>query len=112
MTRDRMRSLLAVLLLAGAGLLMCATPAGAADSSAANEWQFDGNIYLWAPSLNVGLQDGGEIELSFSDILDDLQFTFMGGVGASKGKWSFKADVMYLRIRDAGGAGYATLAAP
>jgi hypothetical protein len=93
-----MRSVLAIFLLAGAALLVSATPAGAADSSAANEWQFDGDFYIWASDIDIPLNNGSDVNVDFETILQDLDFMFMGGVGASKGKWSFKTDVIYFRI--------------
>jgi hypothetical protein len=98
MSGEHVRRLLAVLLCAGAGLLMSAMPAGAADSSDANEWQFDADIYLWTPSLGGDLKSGGSVDIGFSQILEDLQFTFMGGFGASKGKWTLKTDVIYMDL--------------
>lgn len=59
MTRDRMRSKLAIFLLAGAALLVFAMPAGAADSPAANEWQFDGNFYIWGPDIEGACETAG-----------------------------------------------------
>ena len=98
-----MRSLLAVFLLAGAGLLMSAMPAGAADSSAANEWQFEGRFYGWLPDINVGMANGGEIDISLSDILDSLQLTLMAGLEARKGKWLLDVDLIYLALEQDGG---------
>lgn len=98
MTQDRMRSMLAVVLLAGVALLVSAMPAGAADPSAGNEWEFDGNFYVWMPSIDAGLQNGGDISIPFETILEDLDMIFMAGVGVSKGKWWFKTDVIYFDI--------------
>ena len=77
MTRDLMRGLLAAFLLCGA-----------ADLSAADEWEFDGNLYVWMPQLDVTTQGGTEIDIGFLKIFEDLEGLFMGGVGAKKGKWS------------------------
>lgn len=98
MTRGRTRRLLAAFLLCGAALLMSAKPAGAADSSATDEWEFEGKLYVWLPDIDVGLQNGGEIEIPLHTILSDLKGLFMGGAGAKKGKWSFKADAIYFNL--------------
>jgi hypothetical protein len=90
--------MLAVVLLAGAALLVSAMPAGAADPSAGNQWEFGGNFYVWMPGLDAGLQNGGDINIDFNTILQDLDMLFMGGVGASKGKWWFKTDIIYFEI--------------
>ena len=39
-----------------------------------------------------------DVDVSFSDILDNLDFTFMGFVEHRRGKWSFIGDVAYLKI--------------
>ncbi len=98
MTRIRRHSMLAVGLFASASLLMSALPAAAADSSAADEWQWEGNLYLWTSEMDVSTQSGASLSIPFSDILDNLDMAFMGGLGASKGKWSFKADIIYLKL--------------
>lgn len=100
MTQIRRHRILAVSLFASASLLISAMPAGAADSSTAGKWEFDGNLYAWMPDIDIGLQDGGEIKIPFHTILSDLKGLFMGGLGAKKDKWSFKADVIYFKIKD------------
>jgi hypothetical protein len=90
--------MLAVFLLAGAGQLVSAMPAAAADPSAGHEWEFDGNFYGWMPSIDAPLQTGGDINIPFETILQDLNMLFMGGVGVSKSKWWFKTDVIFFRI--------------
>jgi hypothetical protein len=92
--------MLGVVLLAGAALLVSAMPAAAADPSAGNEWEFDGNFYVWMPSIDAGLQSGGNIYIPFNTILEDLDMLFMGGVGVSKSnsKWWFKTDIIYFDI--------------
>ena len=86
MTQIRRHSMLAAGLFASASLLMSALPAGAADASAADEWQWEGNLYLWAPQIDVSTQSGASLSIPFSELLDNLDMVFMGGVGASKGK--------------------------
>ncbi len=39
-----------------------------------------------------------DVDVSFSDILDNLDFGFMGFVEHRRGKWSFIGDVAYLKI--------------
>jgi hypothetical protein len=92
--------MLAVALLAGVALLVSAMPAGAADPSAGNEWEFDGNFYVWMPSIDAGLPSGGDISIPFETILQDLDMLFMAGVGVSKSKskWWFKTDAIYFDI--------------
>jgi hypothetical protein len=43
--------------------------------------------------------DGGSsVEVTGSDILDALNFTFMGALGAQKGRWGLATDVLYLDL--------------
>lgn len=89
-----------------AGTLLLATMipvTAAADGS--DQWEYDATIYLWAAGMDATTQTGGDIDISFDDILNDLDMTFMGSVGARKGKWSLAADTIYLDIsQDEGGS--------
>ena len=60
-------------------------------------------IYLWGAAIDATTQTGGDIDLSFNDILDDLDMTFMGGFGARKGKWSLLVDAVYMDISQSDG---------
>jgi hypothetical protein len=71
---------------------------GATDSHERNRWKFTGNIYLFAAGIGGESSSGGDIDVSFSDILEDLEMAFMGGLQARKGKWSIGADVMYMDL--------------
>lgn len=81
-------------------LLVLALPASATDSRSADEWKFDAAVYLWAASMDVKPDDGDSIKISFSDILDHLDMTYMGMLGARKGKWSLLADTIYMDLSD------------
>jgi len=81
-------------------LLAMAIPASAADSRSSDEWKFDAALYLWAPSMTITPERGDEIKISFSDIINNLDMTFMGMLGARKGKWSLLGDVIYMDLSD------------
>jgi hypothetical protein len=83
-----------------APLLALAIPAGAADSGGSGDWEFDAGIYAWTPSMEVTPDRGDSVKMSFSDILDNLDMTFMGVFGARKGKWSLLGDVNYMKLSD------------
>jgi len=106
------RSLLTiVLLLAGVA------SAAAAESSAENDWKFGAEVYVWGAAINATTATGGDVKISFSDILRNLDMTLMGTVGARKGKWLLAADVIYLSLSQdntgsiplPGGGGVSTL---
>jgi hypothetical protein len=67
---------------------------------ASNGWEYSASIYLFMPSIDIETAKGEDLDLSFSDILDNLNFTFMGTLGAQKGKWGFLADVIYMDLED------------
>jgi opacity protein-like surface antigen len=74
---------------------MLPTTAVATDS---DKWEYDATIYLWGAAIDATTQTGGDIDLSFSDIIKDLDMTFMGSFGAHKGKWSLLADAIYMDL--------------
>lgn len=87
---------LAVWLGIGALLLPTVLPVTAATASDAEQWEFGAMIYLWGAGLEANTQTGGDIDISFSDIVDDLDMAFMGTFDARKGKWSVLLDAVYL----------------
>jgi hypothetical protein len=89
-------------LAAGAMLLASsALPVTASAASGSNDkWEYEAMIYLWGAGIDATTPTGGDIDMSFSDILDDLDMTFMGNIGARKGKWSLLADAIYMDLAD------------
>ncbi|HYQ73006.1 MAG TPA: hypothetical protein VET88_13895 [Gammaproteobacteria bacterium] len=81
-------------------LLILAQPAAAADTRGDDEWQFDAAIYLWAAKMEVTPENSDTIDISFSDIVDNLDMTFMGTFGARKDRWSLLADLIYMDLQD------------
>lgn len=81
-------------------LLALAAPAAVAGSRGSGDWAFDAGIYAWTPSMDVTPDGGDSIHMSFSDILDNLDMTFMGVFGARKDKWSLLGDVIYMKLSD------------
>lgn len=65
-----------------------------------DKWEFGTDIYMWAAGLGGESATGGDIDIDFNDIIDNLSFTFMGTFGAKKGKWGFLADVIYMDLED------------
>jgi hypothetical protein len=81
-------------------LLTMAVPVSAEDSRNSSDWTFDAGIYAWTPSMAVKPDDGDSVKMSFSDILDNLDMTFMGVFEARKDKWSLLGDVIYMKLSD------------
>ena len=87
-------------LTAGAMLLATSAAMGAPEPSA-EDWQFGAVIYGWLPSVHGDLKysppgASGSIDVDAEQIIDALQFTFMGSFEARKGPWSGFTDVIYL----------------
>ena len=91
--RRGLRSLIAVvLLIVGTG------SAAAADAAPSDEWDLVLVAYLWAPSIGATTAAGDDIDIPVGDIVEDLDFMFMGSLGGRGGRWSVFADLIYLNI--------------
>jgi hypothetical protein len=65
------------------------------------QWRSDLTVYLWATGLDGTVGAGGreaDVSMSFSDILDDLQFGAMAGYSASNGDWAFQVDAVIANL--------------
>ena len=78
--------------------LAMALPAKAETGSGQDGWEFGGSAYLWAAGVKGTSAAGDDIDVSFSDVLEDLDGGLMGIIAASKGRWTLLADVIYLSI--------------
>jgi len=67
-------------------------------STTQDQWHFSGAIYLWGADMNGKTIRGSEVEVSFSDLLDNLEMAFMGAFSARKNKWLLLTDVIYLDL--------------
>jgi len=80
---------------------LCAT-AAVSPAQAADEWQFDAALYVYLPSIGGETTfpqgAGSDITLDTSKILDNLKMTFMGTLGARKGRWGAFTDVIYFDL--------------
>ncbi len=68
--------------------------------STADSWQFVGEVYLWGAEINGESAAGDDFEITFSDIMDNLDMAVMGKLAAVKGKWSLVGDFIYLDVED------------
>jgi len=82
----------------------------AAEGSApADKWQYEFTIYGWLPSIDGTLKysvppdSGGSIGVDASDILDSLNFVFMGIFEARYNKLSFATDLIYMDVSNSAG---------
>jgi len=84
---------------------LAAIPATALAEDSQGEWQWGLTVYAWLPSLSgdtsfPSLPGGGgpSVDVSGSDILNALNFTFMGVADVRKGRWGVATDVIYLDL--------------
>ena len=106
--------------------LLSAGPAAAADLFAPEplppitepggfeaRWQFGGAAYVWAASIEGTTGVGGlppvDVDASFSDIVDNLDFAFMGVGEARYDRYGIFTDLIYTKL-SAGGTGSAGVA--
>jgi hypothetical protein len=83
-----------------------------ADSSALDDWQFKAGVYLYAAGVKGETASGSDLDISFSDLINNLNMAFMGNVEARKSKWSLAADVVYLNVGAGGGGRVPIQSAP
>ena len=62
------------------------------------DWKFSVGAYLWASSIKGTTRAGDDIDVGFSDILDDLEMAAMGVIEARKGRWGILTDIIYIRM--------------
>ena len=68
-----------------------------------DEWRYGATIYVWLPDMGGSTKfpegsGGSSIEITASDILNALNFAFMGTFNAQKGRWGIFTDVNYLDL--------------
>src|SRR6056297_2689559 len=86
-------------LVVSALLLAGVTHAG--ESNGSDEWEVEFSSNLWLPETTTrfGTPNGAaETVLSLSDALDALNLGAMFTLAASKDRWAFAADVVYLNL--------------
>jgi hypothetical protein len=67
------------------------------------EWSYQFTPYLWALSLKGDIDHDGvetDVDASFSDILDLLNFGVMGTGEVRKGRWFFGFDGLFAELED------------
>jgi hypothetical protein len=91
--------------LCGLCIALASQPSAAGAEKDPQDWRFSALVYLWAAGINGETSTGGDVDISFNDIISNLDMTFMGTFEARKDKLSLLADVIYLNIsEDDGGS--------
>ena len=85
------------------------TAAGdAVNTATSDDWQFKAQAYGWLPTIEGTLPTDDDVELKIDEILDNLDFTFMGVFQARRDKWAVVSDIVYLKL-SADEAGHTTI---
>ncbi|MGH9867420.1 MAG: hypothetical protein ACREAA_04545 [Candidatus Polarisedimenticolia bacterium] len=81
-----------------AAVALCATPA------AASEWHWSVTPYLWATGVNLDVDVDNEpilaADVSFSDLVEDLDMAVMGRFEGRRGEWGFLGDTFFAGLSD------------
>jgi hypothetical protein len=96
--RRRLRELLCAI---AAVVLAGNAPGVSADEQSSSGWKFNVSPYLWAAGISgkVGTLPGlppADVDESFSDLWNDLQFAGMIAGSARKGRFSMAGDLQYV----------------
>lgn len=89
----------------GAAALCAAALLGpvGAEAQGVGDWQYRAAIYGYLPSISgtLTLPGGGgssSVKVDAEDILENLQFAFMGTFEARKGLWGVYSDLLYVNL--------------
>jgi hypothetical protein len=67
-----------------------------------DSWQYRMTVYGWFTDVGASTSfptgGGSDIEVDFEDIVDKLDFAFMGAFLARKGKWGIFSDITYVNL--------------
>ena len=75
-----------------------AGPDASQSDNAQEEWEYALSFYVWMPDIENTTASGHEVEITFSDIMDNLDMTLMTSFGARKNKLTLMTDVVYLHL--------------
>lgn len=99
---NRVFKSLGSMLFLAAALPTAADAADVAMPEASSDWQFTATAYLWGTGISgqtgvFGLPPQ-DIDISFSDILEKLDFAVMGAAEARKGPFMLGMDLTYSKL--------------
>ncbi len=99
-------AIVAMLLTSASPALVCAQERPSETASSDRSWTRIG-LYGFFVSIEGDVRYAGieaDVDVSFSDILDNLDAGFMGIAEHRRGRWSFFIDLAYLDLSESGGA--------
>ena len=99
----RREKILVVLVIVALMLAALAPALAAEEKPAESAWEFHVAPYLWAIAMNGNVTVKGfeaDVNMSFSDIWDQLNFALMLAYEARKGNWGLWGDTIYANLQD------------
>jgi hypothetical protein len=94
-------------ILATLGLMPAAARAQSAGSLDSG-WSFEFTPYLWGAAMSGEVAGGSlpaiNVDMSFSDIVDNLDAGLMGAFEARNGRWGLLFDAIYMKLAHSGSA--------
>lgn len=73
-----------LLLLIGFCLINATAPARGASPESEEKWEVDLELHIWAALPDGSTTGGGGLDFDISELIDELDFLFMGSAGARK----------------------------
>lgn len=73
----------------------------AAEISASRDWRWEVSVYMLGAGMDGKIGAGplvADVDQSFSDILENLEFGSMARARATHGAWSFGTDIIYMGL--------------
>jgi opacity protein-like surface antigen len=64
----------------------------------AKAWSFGADVYLWAAGVGGETSGGSDIDVPFSDLIENLDLGFMGVGHVYYNKWHASLDALYLNL--------------
>ncbi len=65
-----------------------------------SSWEFEGRLYIWGGAASGTTATGQDVDISFGDLVDALDFGAVAGLEARKGRWSVFGDFQYSKLSD------------
>jgi opacity protein-like surface antigen len=72
--------------------------AAAEEKAQKDGWELGANLYMWMSNIGGKTAGSDSFELTFDDILKDLDFVYMGGFEARNGRWHITTDIIYMNL--------------
>lgn len=71
-----------------------------AQATAQEQYPTTATLYFWFPAAFIDLQNGLETHIERADLIENLEFGFMGEVTHRRGPWLFGGELFYTDVSD------------